>query len=132
MKLLEDRIRKDGIVREGNVLKVDSFINHQMDIPLFREMAKEWKRLFAGKPINKVLTIEASGIGIAAVVASEFNVPVVFAKKSMSINLDYNNYETRIQSFTHKKSITSSSPKSSSPRKTMSSSSTISWPTAAP
>ena len=95
MKLLEDRIRKDGIVREGNVLKVDSFINHQMD--------KEWKRLFAGKPINKVLTIEASGIGIAAVVASEFNVPVVFAKKSMSINLDYNNYETRIQSFTHKK-----------------------------
>ena len=67
MKMLEDRIRKDGIVREGNVLKVDSFINHQMDIPLFREMAKEWKRLFAGKPINKVLTIEASGIGIAAV-----------------------------------------------------------------
>ena len=65
MKMLEDRIRKDGIVREGNVLKVDSFINHQMDIPLFREMAKEWKRLFAGKPINKVLTIEASGIGIA-------------------------------------------------------------------
>ena len=93
MKMLEDRIRKDGIVREGNVLKVDSFINHQMDIPLFREMAKEWKRLFAGKPINKVLTIEAS----------EFNVPVVFAKKSMSINLDYNNYETKIQSFTHKK-----------------------------
>ena len=79
MKMLEDRIRKDGIVREGNVLKVDSFINHQMDIPLFREMAREWKRLFAGKPINKVLTIEASGIGIAAVVASELNVPVVFA-----------------------------------------------------
>ena len=89
MKLLEERIQRDGIVREGNVLKVDSFINHQMDIPLFREMAKEWKRLFAGKPVNKVLTIEASGIGIAAVVASEFNVPVVFAKKSMSINLDY-------------------------------------------
>ena len=103
MKLLEERIQKDGIVREGNVLKVDSFINHQMDIPLFREMAKEWKRLFAGKPVNKVLTIEASGIGIAAVVASEFNVPVVFAKKSMSINLDYDNYETKIQSFTHKK-----------------------------
>ena len=103
MRLLEDRIRRDGIVREGNVLKVDSFINHQMDIPLFREMAKEWKRLFAGKPINKVLTIEASGIGIAAVVASEFDVPVVFAKKSMSINLDYDNYETKIQSFTHKK-----------------------------
>ena len=103
MKMLEDRIRADGIVREGNVLKVDSFINHQMDIPLFREMAQEWKRLFAGKPINKVLTIEASGIGIAAVVASELNVPVVFAKKSMSINLDYDNYETKIQSFTHKK-----------------------------
>ena len=99
MKMLEDRIRKDGLVREGNVLKVDSFINHQMDIPLFREMAKEWKRLFDGKPINKVLTIEASGIGIAAVV----NVPVVFAQKSMSINLDYDNYETKIQSFTHKK-----------------------------
>ena len=78
-------------------------VGNQMDIPLFREMAKEWKRLFAGKPINKVLTIEASGIGIAAIVASEFNVPVVFAKKSMSINLDYNNYETKIQSFTHKK-----------------------------
>ena len=93
MKLLEERIQRDGIVREGNVLKVDSFINHQMDIPLFREMAKEWKRLFAGKPVNKVLTIEASGIGIAAVVA----------KKSMSINLDYDNYETKIQSFTHKK-----------------------------
>ena len=103
MKLLEERIQKDGIVREGNVLKVDSFINHQMDIPLFREMAKEWKRLFAGKPVNKVLTIEASGIGIAAVVASELNVPVVFAKKSMSINLDYDNYKTQIQSFTHKK-----------------------------
>ena len=84
MKLLEERIQRDGIVREGNVLKVDSFINHQMDIPLFREMAKEWKRLFAGKPVNKVLTIEASGIGIAAVVASEFNVPVVFAKKSLT------------------------------------------------
>ncbi len=103
MKLLEDRIRADGIVREGNVLKVDSFINHQMDITLFREMAREWKRLFADKPINKVLTIEASGIGIAAIVANELDVPVVFAKKSMSINLDYNNYETKIQSFTHKK-----------------------------
>ena len=103
MKRLEERIRKDGIVREGGVLKVDSFINHQMDIPLFREMAREWKRLFAGKPINKVLTIEASGIGIAAIVASELDVPVVFAKKAMSINLDYDNYETQIQSFTHKK-----------------------------
>lgn len=103
MKLLEDRIRKDGIVRSGNVLKVDSFINHQMDIALFEEMAKEWKRLFAGKKINKVLTIEASGIGIAAIVAREFQVPVVFAKKSMSINLDDNNYCTQIKSFTHGK-----------------------------
>ena len=103
MKLLEDHIRKDGIIREGNVLKVDSFINHQMDIKLFEEMAKEWKRLFADKKINKILTIEASGIGIAAIVAREFDVPVVFAKKSKSINLDDNNFSTKIQSFTHSK-----------------------------
>ncbi len=103
MKLLEDRIKKDGIIREGNVLKVDSFINHQMDIGLFEEMAKEWKRLFADKKINKILTIEASGIGIAAIVAREFDVPVVFAKKSKSINLDDNNFSTKIQSFTHGK-----------------------------
>lgn len=103
MKLLEDRIRKDGIIREGNVLKVDSFINHQMDIGLFEEMAKEWKCLFADKKINKILTIEASGIGIAAIVAREFDVPVVFAKKSKSINLDDNNFSTKIQSFTHGK-----------------------------
>ncbi len=103
MKLLEDRIRKDGIIREGNVLKVDSFINHQMDIKLFEEMAKEWKRLFADKKINKILTIEASGLGIAAIVAREFDVPVVFAKKSKSINLDDNNFSTKIQSFTHSK-----------------------------
>lgn len=103
MKLLEDRIRKDGIIREGNVLKVDSFINHQMDIKLFEEMAKEWKRLFTDKKINKILTIEASGIGIAAIVAREFDVPVVFAKKSKSINLDDNNFSTKIQSFTHSK-----------------------------
>ena len=103
MKLLEDRIRKDGIIREGNVLKVDSFINHQMDIKLFEEMAKEWKRLFADKKINKILTIETSGIGIAAIVAREFDVPVVFAKKSKSINLDDNNFSTKIQSFTHSK-----------------------------
>lgn len=103
MKLLEDRIRKDGIIREGNVLKVDSFINHQMDIGLFEEMAKEWKRLFADKKINKILTIEASGIGIAAIVAREFDVPVVFAKKLKSINLDDNNFSTKIQSFTHGK-----------------------------
>ena len=103
MKLLEDRIRKDGIISEGNVLKVDSFINLQMDIKLFEEMAKEWKKLFADKKINKILTIEASGIGIAAIVAREFDVPVVFAKKSKSINLDDNNFSTKIQSFTHSK-----------------------------
>ena len=103
MKLLEERIQKDGIVRPGNVLTVDSFINHQMDIKLFSEMAKEWKRLFAGKNITKILTIEASGIGIAAVTAMEFGVPVVFAKKSQSINLDYDNYTTKIESFTHKR-----------------------------
>lgn len=101
MKLLEERIQRDGIIREGNVLKVDSFINHQMDTELFWEMAKEWKRLFAGEQITKILTIEASGIGIAAVVAREFQVPVVFAKKSMSINLDNDNYSTKIESFTH-------------------------------
>ena len=103
MQKLEERIRKDGIIREGNVLKVDSFINHQMDIALFEDMAKEWKRLFAGKNINKILTIEASGIGIAAIVAREFGAPVVFAKKSKSINLDNDNYCTQIQSFTHGK-----------------------------
>lgn len=103
MKLLEDRIRKDGVVKEGNVLKVDSFLNHQMDVDLFAEMGKEWKRLFEGRPINKILTIEASGIGIACIVAREFHVPVVFAKKSQSINLDGDMYCTKIESFTHKK-----------------------------
>lgn len=101
MKLLEERIRKDGLVREENVLKVDSFLNHQMDIGLFEEMAKEWKRLFAGCPVNKILTIEASGIGIAAIAAHAFSVPVIFAKKSQSINLDSDTYSTKIQSFTH-------------------------------
>ena len=103
MNVLEERILKDGIVKEGNVLKVDSFLNHQMDINLFNEMGKELKRLFADAPINKILTIEASGIGIAAVVAQHFNVPVVFAKKSQSINLDGDVYSTKIQSFTHQR-----------------------------
>lgn len=103
MKLLEERIRKDGIVKEGNVLKVDSFLNHQMDTDLFNEMGKEFKRLFADKPINKILTIEASGIGIACIVAQHFHVPVVFAKKSESINIDGDVYSTKIESFTHKK-----------------------------
>ena len=92
MKLLEERIKKDGVIKEGNVLKVDSFLNHQMDVNLFVEMAKEFKSKFASHNINKVLTIEASGIGIAAIVALEFGVPVVFAKKSKSINIDGDMY----------------------------------------
>lgn len=103
MKLLEERIAKDGIVKEGNVLKVDSFLNHQMDISLFNEMGREFKRLFADKSINKILTIEASGIGIACIVAQHFDVPVVFAKKSQSINIEGEVYSTKIESFTHKK-----------------------------
>lgn len=103
MKILEDRIRKDGIIKEGNVLKVDSFLNHQMDIDLFNEMGKEFKRLFRHKPINKILTIEASGIGIACIAAQHFGVPVVFAKKAQSINIDGEVYSTKIESFTHKK-----------------------------
>lgn len=103
MKLLEERIRKDGIIKEGNVLKVDSFLNHQMDIDLFNQMGMEFKRLFTGKKINKILTIEASGIGIACIVAQHFQVPVVFAKKAQSINIDGEVYSTKIESFTHKK-----------------------------
>ena len=102
MNCIEERILKDGIVKEGNVLKVDSFLNHQMDIALFSEMGKEWKSRFADKEINKILTIEASGIGIAAVVAMEFGVPVVFAKKSKSINLEVEMYTAEVESFTHK------------------------------
>ena len=102
MKLLEERIQKDGVVKPGNVLKVDSFINHQMDIELISEMGKEWKRLFAEKDINKILTIEASGIGIACIAALHFNVPVVFAKKTQSINLDGEMYTAEVESFTHK------------------------------
>lgn len=103
MKLLEERIRKDGVIKPGNVLKVDSFLNHQMDVELFDAMGAEFKRLFAENPINKILTIEASGIGIACVVAQHFHVPVVFAKKSQSINLDGESYITKAESFTHKR-----------------------------
>lgn len=102
MNFLEERIVKDGIVKEGNVLKVDSFLNHQMDIELFDQMGAEWKKRFAGKPINKILTIEASGIGIACVAAQHFHVPVVFAKKSKSINLDGKMYVAEVESFTHR------------------------------
>ncbi|MCM1127334.1 MAG: xanthine phosphoribosyltransferase [Lachnospiraceae bacterium] len=103
MQLLEERIRRDGIVKPGNVLKVDSFLNHQMDVKLFEEMGKEFRRLFPSDKINKILTIEASGIGIACITAQYFQVPVVFAKKSQSINLDGEQYTTKIESFTHKR-----------------------------
>ena len=103
MKLLEERIRKDGTVKAGNVLKVDSFLNHQMDIDLFNEMGKEWARMFADRKITKILTVEASGIGIACVAAQHFHVPVVFAKKSQSVNIDGEVYSTKIESFTHKR-----------------------------
>lgn len=103
MRLLEERIRRDGVVKSDQVLKVDSFLNHQMDIGLFRAMARQWRQDFADAPINKVLTIEASGIGIAAVVAEEFSVPAVFAKKSESINIDGTYYATSVRSFTHQR-----------------------------
>ena len=102
MNFLEERIAKDGIVKEGNVLKVDSFLNHQMDIRLFDEMGAEFKRRFADASINKILTIEASGIGIACIAARHFDVPVVFAKKSKSINIDGDMYIAEVESFTHK------------------------------
>ena len=102
MNFLEERIAKDGIVKEGNVLKVDSFLNHQMDIRLFDEMGAEFKKRFADASINKILTIEASGIGIACIAARHFDVPVVFAKKSKSINIDGDMYVAEVESFTHK------------------------------
>ncbi|MDD6710382.1 MAG: xanthine phosphoribosyltransferase [Ruminococcus sp.] len=102
MNFLEERIVKDGIVKEGNVLKVDNFLNHQMDIDLFNQMGEEFKKRFEGKNINKIVTIEASGIGIACVVAQHFGVPVVFAKKSKSINIEGDMYIAEVESFTHK------------------------------
>ena len=101
MKALEDRIRRDGILAEGDVLKVDCFLNHLMDVDLFHEMGMEFKRLFADRPINKILTIEASGIGIACVAAECFHVPVLFAKKAESLNLSGDVYTTKVQSYTH-------------------------------
>ena len=102
MNFLEERILKDGIVKPGNVLKVDSFLNHQMDIGLMEQIGAEFKRRFADKPVTKVLTIEASGIGIACFVAREFGVPMVFAKKSKSINIEGEMYVAEVESFTHK------------------------------
>ena len=103
MKLLEEKILKDGVIKSGNVLKVDSFLNHQIDVPFVAELGKELKRLFADCPINKILTIEASGIGIACVAAMYFGVPVVFAKKSSGSNMDKDVYFTQIYSYTHNK-----------------------------
>lgn len=101
MRELEERIRRDGIVEDGDVLKVDSFLNHQMDVELFGAMGREWARLFAGEGVNKILTIEASGIGIACVAAQQFGVPVVFAKKSRTKNIAGEVYRTEVPSFTH-------------------------------
>lgn len=101
MELLKERIRKDGKVKEGNVLKVDSFLNHQMDIKLFEAIGREFKRRFADAEVNKILTIEASGIGIACVAAQSFQVPVVFAKKTETKNIAGEVYTTKVESFTH-------------------------------
>lgn len=103
MKLLEERILKDGVIREGNILKVDSFINHQIDCGFIKELAGEFKRLYAGEEITKILTVEASGIGIACIVALEFGVPVVFAKKTKTVNIANDVYTTKVESFTHKR-----------------------------
>ena len=104
MRLLEERIIKDGIVREGDILKVDSFINHQIDVNFIRELAKEFKRLYAGEEITKILTIEASGIGIACITALEFGVPVLFAKKTKTVNIANDVYTSTVESYTHKRS----------------------------
>ena len=101
MKLLEDRIRRDGVVKDGDVLKVDSFLNHQMDVELFAEMGREWAKLFAADHVTKILTIEASGIGIACLAAQQFHVPVVFAKKNQTKNIAGDVYTAKVESFTH-------------------------------
>ena len=103
MNFLEERILKDGVVKQGNVLKVDTFLNHQIDVALLDEIAAELKRRFADEPVTKVLTIETSGIAIACSVAREFGVPVVFAKKSKSVNMDGEMYVAEVESYTHKK-----------------------------
>ena len=102
MKLLEEKIKKEGKVFEGDVLKVDRFLNHQIDVALISELGAEWKRLYEGTEINKILTIEASGIGIACIAALHFNVPVVFAKKTKTVNIASDVYTSKVESFTHK------------------------------
>ena len=101
MNFLEEKIVKEGVVKEGNILKVDSFLNHQMDVKLFKQMGEEFKKRFADKPINKILTVEASGIGIACIVAECFDVPVVFAKKTQTKNIAGEVYTSKVESFTH-------------------------------
>lgn len=101
MHILKDRILKDGVVLQGNILKVGSFLNHQMDIALFNEIGREFARRFAGVPVTRILTIEASGIGIACITAQYFNVPVVFAKKNRTRNLSDDVYATEVKSYTH-------------------------------
>lgn len=101
MKLLEERILKDGHARPGGVLKVDGFLNHQMDVALFVQLGRQWRQAFAGDNVNKILTIEASGIGLACIAAQEFGCPVLFAKKAKTKNIDGSVYTTRVESFTH-------------------------------
>lgn len=113
MQLLKERILKDGVVKPGNILKVDSFLNHQMDIDLINEIGKEFKARFSDCPITKILTIEASGIGIACIAAQYFHVPVVFAKKSQSVNLDGEMYCTKIESLPIRRFMMLLFPKSS-------------------
>ncbi len=131
MELLKQRILKDGHVKAGNVLKVDNFLNHQMDVALFAEIGKEFKRRFAGCGVTKILTIEASGIGIACLTAEQFGVPVVFAKKSQSKNIDGEVYTTRVESFTHGRVYDIIVSKKFLPPRTASCSSTTSSPRAA-
>ncbi len=101
MQLLEERIRRDGIVRDGGVLKVDSFLNHQIDVPFVCEMAREFERLYHNCGVNKILTIEASGIGVACITAQFFGCPVVFAKKNKTLNIAGDVWTSRVMSFTH-------------------------------
>ena len=103
LNLLQKKIMKDGVIKAGNVLKVDSFLNHQIDVPFISELGKEFKKLFGDRQVDKILTIEASGIGIACIVAQSFHVPVVFAKKSQSVNIDGDLYTSKVESFTHKR-----------------------------
>ena len=132
MKLLEERIRTHGKIREGGVLKVDSFLNHQMDVKLFQEMGKEFLRLFGNCGVTKILTIEASGIGIACVTAQFFDCPVIFAKKNKTRNIAGDVYTSKVESFTHGKVYDIIVSKEFLHPRTGYCSSTTFWPTARP